>query len=65
MSLLGAKGDLQEALKKDVLPTFLELARSFDGAQPHCLQRALCRMNSHSEQLSFISRLALQLLRLD
>lgn len=62
MSAMGAKDELQETVKKNALPAFLELTRSLDGTHPHCLQRALCRMNSHSEELPFISHLALQLL---
>ncbi|KAG7175757.1 hypothetical protein Hamer_G009766 [Homarus americanus] len=62
ISLLGGGDELQEAVKKDAVPTFVDLSQSLVGAHPHCLQRALCHMNSHSKELSFMPRLAMQLL---
>ncbi|KAK7086988.1 hypothetical protein SK128_026650 [Halocaridina rubra] len=61
-SMLGGGSNLQEAMKKDAVPAFLELTKGLDGHHPHCLQRALCRMNSHTHSVSFIPRLAIQFL---
>ncbi|KAK4300489.1 hypothetical protein Pmani_027314 [Petrolisthes manimaculis] len=61
-SILGTGENLQDAVRKETMPALVELSRGLDGSHPHCLQRALCRLNSHSHELSFVPRLVLQLL---
>ncbi|XP_068232859.1 uncharacterized protein [Palaemon carinicauda] len=61
-SFLGGGRHLQDAMKKDAVPTFLEITRGLDGRHPHCMQRALCRINSHTHGASFMSKLAIQFL---
>nr|XP_045585620.1 uncharacterized protein LOC123747437 [Procambarus clarkii] len=62
MLFFSRRDNLQEAVRQDDLPTLLELTRSLDGTHPHCLQRVLCHINSHSKELSFLSRVTLQLI---
>ncbi|KAK8728760.1 hypothetical protein OTU49_017473 [Cherax quadricarinatus] len=62
MSLMSGGRKLQEIVKADSLPTLLELTRSLDGSHPQCLQHVLCQLNSHSNQLPFLSRITIKLL---
>lgn len=53
----------QQAVKQEAVPALLELSHGLTGSSPHCLQRVLCRLTSHANELSLLPRMALHMFR--
>ena len=63
ISLLGGGDVAQQMATQEAAPALLELSRGLGGSSPHCLQRVLCRLTSHANQLSLLPRVALHMFR--